>query len=59
MKIKEVNECACDKPEVRDKFPGGHCSLNQIINCHGDQPINELLKHVQIEEEKKKKTNKI
>ncbi|MFW9773110.1 MAG: hypothetical protein ACFFEO_13225 [Candidatus Thorarchaeota archaeon] len=53
MKIKEVNECACDKPEVKDKFPGGHCSLNQIIKCHGDQPINELLKHAQIEEVKK------
>ena len=53
MKIKEENECECDKPEVRDKFPKGHCSLNQIIKCHGDQPIDELLKHVQIEEEKK------
>ena len=53
MKIKEINECACDKPEVRNTFAGGHCSLNQIIKCHGDQPINELLKHVQLEEEKK------
>ncbi|MFX1498000.1 MAG: hypothetical protein ACFFBH_10760 [Promethearchaeota archaeon] len=53
MKIEEVNKCACDKPEVRNKFPGGYCSLNQIIKCHGDQPINELLKHVQIEEVKK------
>jgi hypothetical protein len=53
MKMKEVNECTCDKPEIKNKFPDGNCSLNQIIKCHGDQPINELLKHIQIKEETK------
>ena len=53
MNIKKENEYVCYHTEVRDKFPGGHCSLNQIIKCHGDQPFNELLKHVQLEEENK------
>ncbi|MFX1571769.1 MAG: hypothetical protein ACFFB0_03395 [Promethearchaeota archaeon] len=51
MKLKEREECACDKPEIKEKHPHG-CSLNQIIKCHGDQPINELFKHIQLEEEK-------
>jgi hypothetical protein len=53
MKINKINDCNCDKPEVKEKFPGGNCSLNQIIKCHGDQPIDELLKHLQFEEGKK------
>ncbi|MFX1502839.1 MAG: hypothetical protein ACFFDH_17900 [Promethearchaeota archaeon] len=52
MKIKETVECECDKPEIKEKHPQG-CTLNQIIKCHGDQSINELLKHIQFEEEKK------
>ncbi|MFW9945378.1 MAG: hypothetical protein ACFFBZ_15610 [Promethearchaeota archaeon] len=52
MKIKEIEEYACDKPEIKDKHPQG-CTLNQIIKCHGDQPINELLKHIQLDEEEK------
>ncbi len=51
MKLKKPEECACDKPEIKENFPEG-CSLNQIIKCHGDQSINELLKHIQLEEEK-------
>ncbi|MFX1385202.1 MAG: hypothetical protein ACFFBP_22540 [Promethearchaeota archaeon] len=50
MKIKETEICDCDKPEIREKYPKG-CSLNQIIRCHGDQSINELLKHIELEEE--------
>jgi len=50
MKLKEVEECSCTKPEIKEKFPTG-CSLNQIIKCHGDQPIGELLKHVELEKE--------
>jgi hypothetical protein len=49
MKLKETEECACDKPEIKEKHPQG-CTLNQIIKCHGDQPIDELLKHIQLEE---------
>jgi len=51
MKLKETEECACDKPEIKEKHLEG-CTLNQIIKCHGDQPIDELLKHIQLEEEK-------
>jgi hypothetical protein len=51
MKIDESKDCACSKPDIKDKHPEG-CTLNQIIKCHGDLPINELLKHVQSEEEK-------
>ena len=51
MKFKKVEECNCDKPEIKEKFPNGHCSLNQIIKCHGDQPIDEIFKHIQLEDE--------
>ena len=53
MKIKETEDCDCDKPDVKDGFPQGCCSLNQIIKCHGDQPIDELLKHIQLREEER------
>jgi hypothetical protein len=51
MKIKETEKCACDKLEIKEHHPEG-CTLNQIIKCHGNQPINELLKHIQLEDEK-------
>ena len=31
MKEKQSEKCACDKPEIKDQFPRGCCSLNQII----------------------------
>ncbi len=52
MKIKETEGCGCDKAEIKEKHLQG-CTLNQIIKCHGDQPINELFKHIQLEEEDK------
>ena len=52
MKIKETEECACDKPEIKEAHPEG-CTLNQIMKCHGDQSINEFLKHIQLEEKDK------
>ncbi len=51
MKITHSNDCNCDKAEIKKNFPKG-CSLNQIIKCHGEQPIEEIFKHIQIEEEK-------
>ncbi|MBD3254181.1 MAG: hypothetical protein GF383_03770 [Candidatus Lokiarchaeota archaeon] len=53
MKIKQTEECECDKPDIRYKFPRGCCSLNQIMKCHGDQPVDELFKHLKIEKEEK------
>lgn len=53
MKETESEGCACDRPEIRDQFPRGYCSLNQIIECHGDQPVYELFKHIQFKEEKR------
>jgi hypothetical protein len=52
MKEKQSEKCACNQPEIRDQFPRGCCSLNQIIECHGDQPVDVLLKHIQSEKEK-------
>jgi len=51
MKEKQSEECACNNPEIRDQFPRSSCSLNQIIECHGDQPIDEVLKHIKIKKE--------
>lgn len=51
MKLKETEDCECDKPEIKINHPEG-CTLNQIIKCHGEQSINEFLKHIQLEEEK-------
>ena len=51
MKIKQTENCACNKPEIKGSFPEGCCSLNQIIKCHGDMPINELIKHFEIKKE--------
>jgi hypothetical protein len=52
MKIEKIEVCDCHSPEIKQEHPKG-CTLNQIIKCHGDQPINELLKHVQLDDEKK------
>lgn len=51
MKEKQSKECACNKPGIRDQFPRSSCSLNQIIECHGDQPVDEVLKHIKIKKE--------
>ncbi|MFX0070506.1 MAG: hypothetical protein ACFFAO_05380 [Candidatus Hermodarchaeota archaeon] len=45
------HECDCDKPEIRDKSPEG-CTLNQIIKCHGDQPLKNIIKWIEEEQEK-------
>jgi len=51
LKLKETEECACVKPDIKEKHPEG-CTLNQIIKYHGNQPINEILKHIQLDEER-------
>jgi len=51
MKLKD-KECDCTHPEIMEKHPNG-CTLNQIIKCHGDQPISELLKHIEIKKKEK------
>ena len=48
MKINE-EECNCTSPKIKEEHPQG-CTLNQIIKCHGDQPIKEILKHIEPEE---------
>lgn len=48
MKLKEIEDCDCSYPEIKNKHPSG-CTLNQILKCHGDQPIGELLKHLEPE----------
>lgn len=50
MNIKKEG-CDCDHPEILERHPNG-CTLNQIMKCHGEQSINELFKHVQLEDEK-------
>jgi len=51
MKIKEEG-CECSHPEIKEKHPSG-CSLNQVIKCHGDQPLSELFKHIDLEDKEK------
>ena len=51
MKLKD-EECKCTSPEIKKNHPQG-CTLNQVIKCHGDQPLNEILKHIELEEEDK------
>ncbi len=36
-------ECNCDHPEISKGKPE-NCTLNQVIECHGDQPFREILK---------------
>ena len=50
MKLEEEG-CECTNLEIKEGSPKG-CTLNQIIKCHGDQPINDILKHIQIKEKK-------
>ena len=40
---KHVEECECDKPEIRESFKEG-CSKEQIIKCHGAK-FYENLEH--------------
>ena len=47
MKIKEET-CDCSNPKIKEKHPSG-CTLNQIIKCHSDQPLSELLRHLELE----------
>ncbi len=47
MKRKEET-CDCSYPEIKEKHPSG-CTLNQIIKCHGAQPLSELLRHLELE----------
>ena len=36
-------ECNCDHPEISKGKPE-NCTLNQVIKCHGNQPIREVFK---------------
>ena len=51
MKLKD-EECEYNFPEIKKNHPQG-CTLNQIIKCHGDQPLEELLKHIHLEGDEK------
>jgi hypothetical protein len=51
MSEEQSERCMCDQPEIRDQFPRSCCSLNQIIKCHGDQPVDELFKHIELKKE--------
>ena len=37
--------CDCDHLEISQGEPG-NCSLNQVIKCHGDMPMKELIPHM-------------
>jgi hypothetical protein len=34
-------EDECDLPDIRAKFPNGHCSMEQMIKCHGHKFAQE------------------
>ena len=38
---KHAEDCDCDKPEIKESFKG-KCSEEQIIKCHGHQPLDKL-----------------
>ena len=48
MNIEASEEYECDHLDIKEKHPNG-CTLNQIIKCHGDQPLGELLKHLKLD----------
>jgi hypothetical protein len=50
MKLKTNKKCDCSHPEIKETHPEG-CTLNQIIKCHGEQPINKLLSHIPLKDE--------
>ena len=52
MKLKESEGCNCTHPEISEGHPE-NCTLNQIIRCHGNQPLNELLKHIKVDNKKR------
>ena len=54
MKIKKIYDCECNSPEIKEKHLKG-CTLNQIIRCHGDEPLENLLKHLILDDEDKSK----
>ena len=37
------HECDCSHPEISKGKPED-CTLNQVIKCHGDQPMREIFK---------------
>lgn len=39
--IDHLEECECDKPEIRATFKEG-CSKEQIIKCHGTEFYEKL-----------------
>lgn len=47
MVDKHVEECECDKPEIRDSFKGD-CSEEQIVECHGREMLEKLKKEGEI-----------
>ena len=50
-KKSEGCNCAqneCDHAKVENP---GDCSLNQVIKCHGDQPIREIFKNLELGKE--------
>ncbi|TXT63311.1 MAG: hypothetical protein BAJALOKI3v1_390004 [Promethearchaeota archaeon] len=40
-RIEHLEECECDKPEIRATFKQG-CSKEQIIKCHGKKYLESL-----------------
>ena len=53
MEKKKSEGCQCAQDEcdhAKIENPGD-CTLNQVIKCHGDQPIRELFKHLELDKE--------
>lgn len=41
-KESHVDQCKCNKPEIRDSFEG-NCSKEQILKCHGEEHSDESI----------------
>ncbi|HUW91032.1 MAG TPA: hypothetical protein VMV43_11025 [Candidatus Nanopelagicaceae bacterium] len=50
MKSKKEG-CECSHMNIKENHPEG-CTLNQVIKCHGDQPLSEILKHIEMDDKK-------
>ena len=42
LKNDHKANCKCDSHEIRDAAPGGCCSKETVMNCHGPEMVKKL-----------------
>ncbi|MHA1449457.1 MAG: hypothetical protein ACTSP4_08565 [Candidatus Hodarchaeales archaeon] len=38
----------CNKPEIRDSFKDSKCSKEQIVECHGQEKLDQMIRDGEI-----------